>query len=115
MRLFAFTLVLYTFGVLDLHVWCHVPQTVAHWLEHHADFASNETHTDEHAHEHGDHEPFAEEGHGSCTAYLFLGNLQEDSGAHAHDSSARRIGRAQWSFVPLSTYSGSKWNPPKLV
>jgi hypothetical protein len=112
--LFALTLALYAFSVLDLHEWAHVPATVVHWVEHHSDLGHHDEDTGEHHGDDGDHDPFAEDCHGefcACSGLVALSAVNDP---------------LQISLAPISTavgphvlnvapcgFSGNVWNPPK--
>ncbi|MBL7939366.1 MAG: hypothetical protein JNL43_08405 [Flavobacteriales bacterium] len=112
--LFALTLALYAFSVLDLHEWAHVPQTIAHWIEHHTDFGHHDEETGQHHDEHGDHDPFGCDEHGACTAFAFVGLATEYKPISIVISMVDHHTAVPVDEGALSAYSGSKWNPPKL-
>jgi hypothetical protein len=112
-RLFALTLALYAFSVLDLHEWAHVPQSIAHWLEHHSDLGHHDEDLGEHHSQHGDHDPFGCDEHGSCTAFAFVGLVSEPRPVPLAVPIIGRPVAVPVDEGALAAFSGSKWNPPK--
>lgn len=112
-HLFALTLALYAFGVLDLHEWAHVPATVVHWMEHHTDLGHHDEETGHHHDEHGDHSPFGCDEHGTCTAFAFVGMVMEPFAAVIQVAVIDRPAAIAFDEGALDAFSGSKWNPPK--
>jgi hypothetical protein len=112
-RLFALTLALYAFSVLDLHEWAHVPATVTHWVEHHTDLGHHDEALGHHHDEHGDHSPFGCDEHGTCTAFAFVGMVLEVEVATIMNSVIDRPIAVLFDEGALAAFSGSKWNPPK--
>lgn len=112
--LFALTLALCAFSVLDLHEWAHVPATMVHWVEHHTDLGHHDEESGEHHDEHGDHDPFGCDEHGTCTAFAFVGLVAEPHATVIVVPVVERPMSMPVEEGALAAYSGSKWNPPKL-
>lgn len=112
--LFALTLALYAFSVSDLHEWAHVPQTIAHWLEHHTDLGHHDEEAGHHHDEHGDHDPFGCDEHGTCTAFASVGAMTSAPSMYLCIAVAGHLLAMPADEEALAAYSGSKWNPPKL-
>lgn len=112
--LFILALALYGFGAMDLHEWVHVPKSIGHWLEHHTDFGHHDGEGAQHHDEHGDHDPFGCDDHDMCTAFSFVGQVNEK---HTLAFILPAVS-AEVSVLDdeggSAAHSGSKWNPPKL-
>lgn len=111
--LFALTLSLYAFSVLDLHEWAHVPQSIVHWLEHHSDLGHHDEATGQHHTEHGDHDPFGCDEHGTCTAFAGVGIEVEPGTVTLIIPEAAHAMAVPFDEGAVTAFSGSKWNPPK--
>ena len=69
--------------------------------------------TGEHPDEHGDHDPFGCEEHGTCMAFGALGLTMEPQMAAFHLPVLDRPVAVLFDEGALAAFSGSKWNPPK--
>ena len=110
---FLLTLALYAFSVLDLHEWAHVPQSIAHWLEHHSDLGHHDEDGGQHHDEHGDHDPFGCDEHGACTAFSTTGIAMEPQPLVLTVAPISHTIAVPYDEGALAAFSGSKWNPPK--
>lgn len=117
MRLLAIlTLSLYGFTAVDMHTWVRVPQVVLHLLEHHSDFGHHHESAVEHGHadDEDGHNPFDQDDHGACGALSLVSLPIHAEGLTLAAPFAEATFGAVERTGALASYSGSKWNPPKL-
>jgi hypothetical protein len=117
--LLLLTLSFYGFDAMDLHEWVRVPQVILHILEHHSDLGHHDhadlghQHEDIPAEDH-DHSPFQEHGDALCAHASAAAELPSAQLAAIFPSSRTELIRGRVPEAHLASYSGSKWNPPKL-
>lgn len=115
--LFFFALALYGSTAMDLHEWVRVPQVFVHLLEHHSDFGHHHDDAAEHGHddEEDGHNPFGHAQHEACGASSLASLPCDPCSLSLIVPSGADAPVAVELAAALSAYSGSKWNPPKLV
>ncbi|MFT3886043.1 MAG: hypothetical protein QM724_11610 [Flavobacteriales bacterium] len=114
--LFLLTLALYGFSALEIHEWVKVPEVLVHLAVHHSDLGHHDGPKDHHEHEgDGDHNPFND------------GCPETFCACHAPALIATRPAVLLTLVAPATTlasddpevrvvsFSGSKWNPPRLA
>lgn len=112
--LFALTLAVYGFSAMDLHEWVHVPQVVAHLLEHHSDLGHHDEDTGTHHDPAGHQDPFSKDCHGEfCACGGFAAIVPGPVGQLVTLAPlATPMGGLLLTSAP-SAFTGNVWNPPK--
>ena len=117
--LFALTLFIYGFSATEMHEWLRVPQVLAHILEHHSDLGHHDEDGEGHQHadlppgEH-DHTPFDDgctDAFCACSGAAFVPTGQQIRLLFV--ATVREL-RPHEKQAHAASFSGSKWNPPKL-
>ena len=112
--LFLLTLALYGYSATDMHEWVHVPQVVAHLLEHHSDLGHHDEDIGSHHDPAGHHDPFSEDCQGEFCACGGLVAVAPVPVGHLLSLAplSVTVGGALQAVVPCA-FTGNVWNPPK--
>ena len=114
--LYTLTLALYGFSAMELHEWVRVPQVLIHLLEHHSDLGHHRDAPAEHGHG-GDegHNPFGHHNNEVCGIASVVSLPVDPCTLSGMVPTSIALPVPSEMALALSDYSGSKWNPPKLV
>jgi hypothetical protein len=118
---FLLTLGLYAWSATEMHEWVRMPQVLSHLLEHHSDFGHHDGDGTQHDHgalpasEH-DHSPF-DDGCGhefcACGASALIATRPQVLLVAAVGAVLSVENTAVGTYI--DSYSGSKWNPPRIA